>query len=88
MAIFDAVMLFTAVERSELAPGTSDEQKGCNNLFAAWGETHMETTHVNARVKKHRDTTTHGGLRPVQIWVPDTRRRILQKKNAAASAFS
>ena len=34
----------------------------------------MGTTHVNARVKKHRDTLRMAGLRPVQIWVPDTRR--------------
>jgi hypothetical protein len=29
---------------------------------------------VNARVQKHRDTLREAGLRPVQIWVPDTRR--------------
>ena len=34
----------------------------------------MTTTHVNARVKKHRDALRMAGLRPVQIWVPDTRR--------------
>lgn len=34
----------------------------------------METTHVNARVQKHRDALRKAGLRPVQIWVPDTRR--------------
>ena len=34
----------------------------------------MATTHVNARVQKYRDTTRMAGLRPVQIWVPDTRR--------------
>lgn len=34
----------------------------------------MGTTHVNARVKKHRDALRMAGLRPVQIWVPDTRR--------------
>ncbi|HLH30985.1 MAG TPA: antitoxin MazE family protein [Terriglobia bacterium] len=27
------------------------------------------------RVKKHRDALRAAGLRPVQIWVPDTRRR-------------
>jgi len=31
-------------------------------------------THVNARVQKHRDALRAAGLRPVQIWVPDTRR--------------
>jgi len=29
---------------------------------------------VNLRVQKHRDTLRKAGLRPVQIWVPDTRR--------------
>ena len=28
---------------------------------------------VNQRVKKHRDALRAAGLRPVQIWVPDTR---------------
>ena len=30
-------------------------------------------TPVNARVQKHRDALRASGLRPVQIWVPDTR---------------
>lgn len=34
----------------------------------------MATTHVNARVQRHRDALRSAGLRPVQIWVPDTRR--------------
>lgn len=34
----------------------------------------MGTTHVNARVQKHREALRMAGLRPVQIWVPDTRR--------------
>ncbi len=34
----------------------------------------MATTHVNARVQKHREALRRAGLRPVQIWVPDTRR--------------
>lgn len=29
---------------------------------------------VNTRVQKHRDALRMAGLRPVQIWVPDTRR--------------
>jgi hypothetical protein len=33
----------------------------------------MANTHVNARVQKHRDALRMAGLRPVQIWVPDTR---------------
>lgn len=31
-------------------------------------------TQVNLRVQKHRDALRMAGLRPVQIWVPDTRR--------------
>ncbi len=34
----------------------------------------MATTNVSTRVQKHRDTLRMSGLRPVQIWVPDTRR--------------
>ena len=34
----------------------------------------MATAHVNQRVQKHRDALRMAGLRPVQIWVPDTRR--------------
>ncbi|PUE08695.1 hypothetical protein B9Z51_07035 [Limnohabitans sp. T6-5] len=30
--------------------------------------------HVNSRVQRHRDALRMAGLRPVQIWVPDTRR--------------
>jgi hypothetical protein len=29
---------------------------------------------LNQRVQKHRDALRQSGLRPVQIWVPDTRR--------------
>lgn len=29
---------------------------------------------VNSRVQKHRDALRRAGLRPLQIWVPDTRR--------------
>ena len=28
---------------------------------------------VNIRVQKHREALRQSGLRPVQIWVPDTR---------------
>ena len=31
-------------------------------------------TPVNQRVQKRRDALRAAGLRPVQIWVPDTRR--------------
>lgn len=34
----------------------------------------MATTPVNARVQRHRNVLRAAGLRPVQIWVPDTRR--------------
>ena len=32
------------------------------------------TTTTAERVKKHREALRAAGLRPVQIWVPDTRR--------------
>lgn len=34
----------------------------------------MTAKGVNARVQKHRRALRQAGLRPVQIWVPDTRR--------------
>lgn len=34
----------------------------------------MTAVSINARVQKHRDALRMAGLRPVQIWVPDTRR--------------
>lgn len=34
----------------------------------------MTSNDVNARVQKHRQALRRAGLRPVQIWVPDTRR--------------
>ena len=34
----------------------------------------MARIDVNIRVQKHRDSLRMAGLRPVQIWVPDTRR--------------
>jgi hypothetical protein len=33
----------------------------------------MEPVTVNKRVQKHRDALRAAGLRPLQIWVPDTR---------------
>lgn len=34
----------------------------------------MANHDVNARVQKHRDSLRMAGPRPIQIWVPDTRR--------------
>ncbi|MDO8959244.1 MAG: antitoxin MazE family protein [Rhodocyclaceae bacterium] len=34
----------------------------------------MTATNVNIRVQRHRASLRMAGLRPVQIWVPDTRR--------------
>lgn len=34
----------------------------------------MKASNVNTRVQKHRNNLRMAGLRPVQIWVPDTRR--------------
>ena len=48
-------------------------------------------TPVNQRVKKRRDALRAAGLRPVQIWVPDTRRPVFaeecrrQSQNVAAA---
>lgn len=33
----------------------------------------MSTTTTNERVQKHRESLRKAGLRPLQIWVPDTR---------------
>jgi Protein of unknown function (DUF3018) len=38
------------------------------------GKSQMAIKSLNARVQKHRDALRMAGLRPVQIWVPDTRR--------------
>ena len=34
----------------------------------------MTDPSVNARVRKRRDALRRAGLRPAQLWVPDTRR--------------
>ena len=34
-----------------------------------------ERSSTSARVQKHRKALRAAGLRPIQIWVPDTRRR-------------
>ena len=34
----------------------------------------MAGSNVNSRVQKHRNALRLAGLRPVQIWVPDTRK--------------
>lgn len=34
----------------------------------------MSSSQLNVRVQKHRDALRRAGLRPVQIWAPDTRR--------------
>ena len=34
-----------------------------------------ERSSISARVRKHRQALRAAGLRPIQIWVPDTRRR-------------
>lgn len=33
----------------------------------------MPTLSVNERVQKYRDSLRASGLRPIQLWVPDTR---------------
>lgn len=34
----------------------------------------MANSNVNSRVQKHRNSLRSAGLRPIQIWVPDTRK--------------
>jgi Protein of unknown function (DUF3018) len=43
----------------------------CKLLHVTNREVNM--TSVNTRVQRHRDALRMAGLRPVQIWVPDTR---------------
>jgi Protein of unknown function (DUF3018) len=38
------------------------------------------TTSTSERVQKHRNALREAGLRPVQIWVPDTRREGFAKE--------
>ncbi len=40
------------------------------------------------RVQKHRKNLRKGGLRPVQIWVPDTRRKGFAEECARQSALA
>lgn len=35
----------------------------------------MKTSNINAQVQKLKDARRMAGLRPVRIWVPDTRRQ-------------
>jgi hypothetical protein len=40
----------------------------------------VSKTTTAARVQKHRESLRAAGLRPVQIWIPDTRRRGFARK--------
>lgn len=48
----------------------------------------MALTHVNQRVQKHRDMLREAGLRPVQLWVPDTRRAGFEAECRRQSALA
>lgn len=37
-------------------------------------------TDVSVRVQKHRAALRHAGMRPIQIWVPDTRSKDFAKE--------
>ena len=37
-------------------------------------------TNVTNRVRKHRDSLRIAGMKPVQIWVPDTRSESFRRK--------
>jgi hypothetical protein len=56
---------------AELTTTLQTTKKRHKLLHVTIKETSM--THVNSRVQKHRDALRMAGLRPVQIWVPDTR---------------
>lgn len=43
-------------------------------LHVTKGGVQVSQQDVNGRVRKHREALRRAGLRPVQIWVPDTRR--------------
>lgn len=43
-------------------------------------------TPTNDRVRKHREALRQAGLRPVQLWVPDTRRATFAEECRAQSA--
>jgi len=43
-------------------------------------------TPTNDRVRKHREALRLAGLRPVQLWVPDTRRPTFGEECRAESA--
>ena len=43
-------------------------------------------TPTNDRVRKHREALKLAGLRPVQLWVPDTRRPAFAEECKAQSA--
>lgn len=48
----------------------------------------MAGSSVNSRVRKHRQALRRAGLRPVQIWVPDTRRADFQEQCRRQSLLS
>jgi hypothetical protein len=37
-------------------------------------------TAINERVAKHREKMSRAGMRPVQIWVPDTRKEAFMQE--------
>jgi hypothetical protein len=42
---------------------------------------------ISMRVQKHRDGLRASGLRPIQIWVPDTRKKGFQKECVRQSSL-
>lgn len=47
----------------------------------------MSQTDVNQRVQKYRDALRAAGLRPVEIWVPDTRREYFLEEGRRQSVL-
>ena len=49
-------------------------------LHVTYGVFMSKTKSISERVQKHRDTLRAAGLRPIQIWIPDTRKRGFKAK--------
>ncbi len=52
----------------------------CNNWKMAESKARVNTGGAKDRVRKHREALRAQGLRPIQIWVPDTRRPGFQEE--------
>jgi hypothetical protein len=55
------------------------ETQGQNKMFHGTDNSGMKSA-VTTRVQKHRELLRAAGLKPVQIWIPDTRSAQYRKK--------